>query len=241
MPSLSMGKKRRKSMKSDIFTITKVKEKEEQSKNVSTFKFILNKHFRNYCDNSSLHGVFYITKRGLSKWERRFWTVIVCSSVLAAVILVWVNWIESQKNKTVTVLETTFYPTSSINFPAITLCNFNKISRKKSLELAKTLNKPSGLNDTDLADLFKLTIFYNLGLPGNQSELNLLDEILRNNKMTWEVLVNSIQPNCLDMTLKCYWKGSDNRCDGLFQAINSSEGTCCSFNYFGLEGNNFPV
>lgn len=241
MPSLSMVRTKRKPGKSDIFTITKPKKRTEHLTNESSLKCIFNKHFRNYCENSSLHGVFYITKAGLTKWERRFWIAIVSSSILAAVVLVWVNWLESQRNKTVTVLETTFYPTSSINFPSITLCNLNKISKKKSMELAKTLKKPSHLNEADLADLFKLTIYYSFGLAGNKSEFNLLDGILKSNRMTWESLITYIQPNCLDMTLKCFWKGSDSRCDGLFQTINSTEGTCCSFNYFGLEGNNFPV
>lgn len=230
-----MRRTSRKLVKTDVFTITKAK-KAEQS---SSFGSILKKHFKNYSDNSSLHGVCYITKAGLSKWERRFWIIVVSCSVLAAVALVWVNWLEGQGSKTVTVLETTFYPTSHINFPAITLCNFNKISKKKSLELAKTMKKPSNLSDSQVAELFKSTIFYSFGLRGNKSELNLLDAILKNNSMTWEGLVSYIQPNCLEMTLKCFWKGSDSRCDGLFQSINSTEGACCSFNFFGIE-NNFP-
>lgn len=221
-----------------IFTITK---KENQNlKSKSSFMSVLKINFQNFCDNSSLHGVYYITKAGLSKWERRFWIAIVCTSLMAAVTLLWFNLQQSQEDKTVTVLETTFFPTSDINFPAVTLCNFNKISRHKSLQLAKSLKKPSYINDTQLADLFKLTIFYSFGLPGNTSELQFLDEILKSNNMTWASLITYIEPNCLDMILKCFWKGSDSRCDGLFQAINSTEGTCCSFNYFGLEKNNFP-
>lgn len=227
-------------MKSDIFTITKSKDK-PSTNNESSLMNLLKRHFRDFCDNSSLHGVYYITKPGLSKWERRFWIAVVSTFVLTAFVLVWVNYKDSQKNRTVTVLETTFYPTASVNFPSVTLCNLNKISKSKSLQLAKTLKKPTNLNDIQLAELFKLTLFYSYGVPANTSEIKLLDDILKSNSMTWESLVTYIQPNCLDMILKCFWKGSENRCDGLFQTVNSTEGICCSFNYFGSEGNNFPV
>lgn len=244
MPSLSTSKRtmKRNSPKADIFTITRsAKVKKRLIKDDTSLKSIFIKHFRNYCDNSSLHGVYYITKPGLSKWERRFWVTVVCLSLLSAVILVWVNWIQSQKTRTVTLLETTFYPTSNVNFPAITLCNFNKISKKKALELAKTLKKPSSINDTELANLFKVTINYSFGMRGNNTEFQILDSILKTNEMSWDGLLSYVQPNCLDMAIKCFWKGSDTRCDGLFQTINSSEGTCCSFNYYGLEKNNYPT
>lgn len=43
-------------------------------------------------------------------------------------------------------------------------------------------------------------------------------------------LLEKMTPKCGDMIERCSWKGSLQRCDGLFQPVNSSEGYCCSFN-----------
>lgn len=54
-------------------------------------------------------------------------------------------------------------------------------------------------------------------------------------------LVERLSPKCSDMLERCMWKGSLQRCDGLFQAINSSEGYCCSFNNYAYPKSNYDL
>lgn len=68
----------------------------------------------------------------------------------------------------------------------------------------------------------------------------VLNEILVNNNMTVASVLRAISPNCTDMLERCKWKGTQTRCDQLFQPIYTSEGLCCSFNYLGMPKSNFP-
>lgn len=52
-------------------------------------------------------------------------------------------------------------------------------------------------------------------------------------------LLERLSPKCSDILERCMWKGSLQRCDGLFQSINSSEGYCCSFNNYAYLKSNY--
>jgi acid-sensing ion channel, other len=71
----------------------------------------------------------------------------------------------------------------------------------------------------------------------NQNE-NLFDyhltlfQIMAMNNENVDYLLEKLSPKCEDILVRCKWKGSLHRCDGLFQQINSSEGHCCSFNNY---------
>jgi acid-sensing ion channel, other len=54
-------------------------------------------------------------------------------------------------------------------------------------------------------------------------------------------LMERLQPKCSDILERCKWKGSLMRCDSLFQAINTSEGYCCSFNNYAFPKSNYDA
>lgn len=96
-------------------------------------------NFRNFCNTTSLHGFNYITRLDLSKNERLFWFIITIISIIVSISLVMVSYVWNGETPTVTVIESSHYPTWNIPFPAVTLCNFNKISKTKALNMAKAL------------------------------------------------------------------------------------------------------
>lgn len=93
----------------------------------------------NYCNTTSLHGFTYITRSDLTFKERFFWICIVIVSIIVSAVLVIVSVVWNRETATVTVIESSHHPTWNIPFPAITFCNFNKISRKEALSLVKVL------------------------------------------------------------------------------------------------------
>lgn len=90
---------------------------------------------RNYCQTTSLHGFSYITRQDISRNERYFWLIIVLAAIVASITLVLVSLYANRENPTVTVIESSHFPTWNIPFPAVTICNFNKISKTKALDL----------------------------------------------------------------------------------------------------------
>ncbi|XP_065356477.1 pickpocket protein 11-like [Calliphora vicina] len=215
----------------------------KKKRNPLTLKAIQNwfmQNLRNYCNTTSLHGFNYLTRSDMTKKERYFWLFVVIVSIIVSIVLVIVSYLWNRETPTVTVIESSHHPTWDIPFPAVTFCNFNKISRDRALSLVKVLKLPSNTSEEEVLRSFRVTMYYSFAL--NQSNVNftLAEKILELNNMTLSDLSERLSPNCLDMISKCIWKGTNSRCDSLFQRIPTIEGVCCSFNYFGQAKNNFP-
>ncbi|XP_020800528.1 sodium channel protein Nach [Drosophila serrata] len=196
-------------------------------------------NMRNYCQTTSLHGFSYITRQDISRRERNFWLVVVILAIVTSIVLVVVSWYWSQETPTVTVIESSHFPTWNIPFPAVTICNFNKISKTKAFTLLQQMQLPAGVNKSELHNLFNLTLLPMDNLISNSS-LQIYDRILALNNLTLTGLTQQLSPDCIDMISNCIWKGINTRCDSLFQRIDTMEGQCCTFNYFGGITNNFP-
>lgn len=68
-----------------------------------------------------------------------------------------------------------------------------------------------------------------------------LVRILKMNNVTLAELKEELMPTCTNMFERCMWKGTQTRCDTLFQRVDTSYGDCCAFNYYGLERTNYPT
>lgn len=114
----------------------------KKKKNPLTLKAIQNwfmQNLRNYCNTTSLHGFNYLTRTDMTKKERYFWLFVVIVSIIVSIVLVIVSYLWNRETPTVTVIESSHHPTWDIPFPAVTFCNFNKISRDRALSLVKVL------------------------------------------------------------------------------------------------------
>jgi acid-sensing ion channel, other len=69
--------------------------------------------------------------------------------------------------------------------------------------------------------------------------LSLSLQIMAMNNENVDYLLERLSPDCSEILVRCKWKGSLTRCDSLFQAINSSEGHCCSFNNYAYSKSNY--
>ena len=93
----------------------------------------------------------------------------------------------------------------------------------------------------DLSQLFRLILHFEGIGQSEPSEYVKIQNILRINKLNVNAVMEVIRPTCADSLEKCIWKGAEQRCDTLFQKINSTEGICCSFNFHAFAQNNFPT
>ncbi|EAT37212.1 AAEL010779-PA [Aedes aegypti] len=73
----------------------------------------------------------------------------------------------------------------------------------------------------------------------DKREYDGLHNLLLLNNLEVPQLIGEFAPPCSDMFERCMWKGTQWRCDNLFQMVNTTEGLCCSFNYYGTRGSNF--
>uniref|UniRef100_A0A182T9F6 Uncharacterized protein n=1 Tax=Anopheles maculatus TaxID=74869 RepID=A0A182T9F6_9DIPT len=77
-------------------------------------------------------------------------------------------------------------------------------------------------------------------VTADPAQYRLLHDIMLTNNLEIPQLMGEFTPPCGTMLERCMWKGTQWRCDNLFQVVNSTEGLCCSFNYYGLLKDNYP-
>lgn len=101
------------------------------------------------------------------------------------------------------------------------------------------MKRPNGMTPERLSGMFSLALHFQGVGNASKSDYDALGEVLRTNNMSVSQLTAMLAPKCDEILHVCKWKGTMTRCEGLFQPVNTSEGVCCSFNYYGLKSNNF--
>ncbi|XP_046452018.1 pickpocket protein 28-like [Daphnia pulex] len=186
---------------------------------------------KQFCENTSIHGLKYIFEDGSILLERLIWLLVflcgVCFSSYFCVQM-WHKWEESP---VLTSVETQLYPLNNIYFPAVTICNVNKVSKRKLLE---TLKKP------EYADIsyqkMQLTLRYMTKLDraiNNERELKELNEFYKSRNISALDLFKILEmtaPSCSDIIMDCNWLGLTEPCMEYFSFLPTDDGMCCTFN-----------
>uniref|UniRef100_A0A182MCM8 Uncharacterized protein n=1 Tax=Anopheles culicifacies TaxID=139723 RepID=A0A182MCM8_9DIPT len=72
-------------------------------------------------------------------WERLFWLLMLILEAATLVAIIISAWGKFTANPLITTLHDTIYPIELVPFPAISLCNNNRISRSAALRYARQL------------------------------------------------------------------------------------------------------
>lgn len=98
-----------------------------------------------FCENTSLHGLKYVTGSeyhgsvGYLTLARVAWAVISLCGIVFALVMMQLSWVRFKNNPTITTIETTTHPIWNIPFPAVTVCNINKIDKSRTSHLMEQL------------------------------------------------------------------------------------------------------
>jgi Amiloride-sensitive sodium channel len=103
------------------------------------FKLWLKDKAINFCNVTSLHGYVHTVNKDYHPFERWLWLITSFLALVTAIVLLWISWNWTAETPTTTVIESTNYPTYNLPFPAVTICNMNKISKESALDIAKTM------------------------------------------------------------------------------------------------------
>ena len=77
---------------------------------------------KEYADSTTIHGISYIFKNGISILERIIWIAAVVTGTILAIYLSTISYIDWEGSQVTTTLLTTGKPIREIPFPAITIC-----------------------------------------------------------------------------------------------------------------------
>ncbi|XP_068619389.1 sodium channel protein Nach-like [Battus philenor] len=195
------------------------------------FRDIFNKCYREFISNCSITGVKKMKKSNAPLIERVAWIFLSGATFGMFIYFCYYLWFESLFNPFIVTMETSSYPITEIDFPAIAVCNVNRLSKKalKALEMklfkglfSKNFTKKSMWNLGRLIDFTR-------GEGGeNQKYLYADDTKLSADKIT--DTMKELAPRCEEMLLECSWDGEHVDCDSIFEVHRTVRGHCCTFN-----------
>ncbi|XP_063995497.1 sodium channel protein Nach-like [Diachasmimorpha longicaudata] len=143
---------------------------------------------------------------------------------------------------TATHMATDMYPISEINFPAVSVCNMNLISKRKALKFAETLLQNSKIKSMKLTKARLLELIKYIGHlytfsieEESAGDIDLLQEILKNvygdHKKGLSILTEAVGVQCEHYIVRCQWAGIVQLCSDILEPRFTSDGHCCTFNY----------
>ncbi|KAH8382357.1 hypothetical protein KR009_002996 [Drosophila setifemur] len=194
-------------------------------------------------ENLSFHCYGKLVEHGRRIQERFFWFVFHITALTVLIAFLWGTYTNEQ-NTLVTTMYHPMYPIWKVEFPAISVCSLNRISRRAAWRYAHELSRkdPKQRNTSHFFD--ELKAFANLYYDPNdildidralrfQSFLDKFDtephELFFNTRRR----MHDLTPNCSDMFVSCRIAGSRFDCMDQVEETLTSHGFCCTFNYDG--------
>ncbi|XP_038206873.1 sodium channel protein Nach-like [Zerene cesonia] len=202
------------------------------------FRQALKDTFREYADHSSISGFQQMCNPNISYKQRLIW-VLGYGIMLGIMLyfLIFYIWIDCLDKPFVVTMETSTYPISLIDFPAVAICNVNRISRKALLKFAHDIHPLLAKHNESILDV--LDFFRQLGsfidFSYNESMANHnfnkpFEKLMYESNEVLHIM-ESLAPSCEEMLLDCVWANRKTNCTELFQVRRTSHGHCCVFNY----------
>ncbi|XP_044758991.1 uncharacterized protein LOC123316815 [Coccinella septempunctata] len=207
--------------------------------------------FKEYCEVSSIQGLSYVAKDGISMFERAWWILILilclggCSFMIYQLID---KWISTPILVTLATKESTIH---NVPFPSVTLCPETKIS-SRCLNYTDILRKRNAgrLLDVDLQENVYFDHMSLLCKPENHmmstkalakqifQEIGYDPDVFKDVKTEDLVKMDDYAEfldECKSVTLDyayCEWMGKNVNCKQALTPILTDEGLCYSFNMF---------
>ncbi|VEN36159.1 unnamed protein product [Callosobruchus maculatus] len=202
-------------------------------KETKSWSSIVSETYKDFAENTSIHGLKYTVKNEIGSCEKIFWFFVVLSGLCGAGYMTVLFWERYTSNPTRTTILTSYARVNSMPFPAVTICNINRILLMNMDKLLDTMPADSRDRVVLKESLPQLLSFnYNNHRYLNVSQLDDLNSVLIANQITdISYLVKSLGQSCEEMLQYCRWGTEYIKCSEYFQASLTTDGYCCSFNY----------
>ncbi|XP_053663721.1 pickpocket protein 11-like [Anopheles marshallii] len=140
-----------------------------------------------------------------------------------------IAWMRFRTTPTITTIETMTYPIWNIPFPAVTVCNINKIDLRKAKPIIDRLVQEYGMSERNATGLLvaqaSLVNFEAVDTSYIELEMFL-------GRMGWnpDTLLLELNQPCEELIKVCYWLGSEVDCTKVISRTRMDNGFCCSYN-----------
>ncbi|KAF5293904.1 hypothetical protein FQA39_LY13609 [Lamprigera yunnana] len=188
------------------------------------------KTYKDFAQNTSIHGLKYTTQKNAGIFERFAWVLIVCMGIMGSLYMLNILVERFNSNPTRTSIVNQNAPLNEIPFPAISICPIQRMRSSKYKKLMSVIN----YNSSDVSsmgrifDMFQGTNFH---LDSKDSEDTLVEILIKYNYVDVGQLLQILSQNCSEMMIMCKWEGEEVNCNDYFRENYTPNGYCCSFNF----------
>lgn len=206
--------------------------KKDRTAEKQSLKKSLSKVFKRFCENTTIHGVKYLSMSNQHWSERIIWILLVSIGFAGMAYISYLLQLRFSGTPLATVVESTIYPVSLIPYPSITICNYHRVDWRK-VEMARQKHIPNADNQTvqHFYDFLKVLSTLEYGSfdefsgiqEWNLTVLEKVDLLQLYSDVSWqcdELFANST----------CWWRNKYLNCCDLFHPAKSEYGLCLSFN-----------
>uniref|UniRef100_A0A182IM43 Pickpocket n=1 Tax=Anopheles atroparvus TaxID=41427 RepID=A0A182IM43_ANOAO len=187
-------------------------EKESRAKVNSRERLSLSENLREYCLNTTIHGLKYIGTVSLTIWERAYFFLTFLIVTVCSIYFISSVYIKWQSSPIIIGLNPIATHIRSIPFPAVTICNMNQVRKEAAERIeAHTLDQSVLQSICSIDGDFNVTQY-----EGKWSVVKKL-------------LLSATQP-CSGLLKACRYAKQPEKCTEIFQSVFTDEGLCCTFN-----------
>ncbi|XP_071439038.1 pickpocket protein 28-like [Hetaerina americana] len=184
---------------------------------------------RDYFTHSSLHGLKYIAEKGRHPVERLFWALAFLGGLGLSGFFIAATWQRWNESPVLVSLDTLAAVLQEIPFPAVTVCNINKMKKSMVMKITQS-------SHVDLTTPSPLLISSFMGLGSNLSEIAREHGDLPTGPITGDEMKDfmtkllKVTPSCGDILRLCRFGGKTMDCATIFNEVITDDGMCCAFN-----------
>ncbi|XP_052863803.1 pickpocket protein 28 [Anopheles cruzii] len=169
-------------------------------------------NIREYCLNTTIHGLKYVGTVSLTLWERIYFFltfIVVTTCAIYFISNVYLKW---QSSPIIIGLNPIATNIKDIPFPAVTICNMNQVRREAADRI-----EAHTLEQTVLQAICSIDGDINVTqYEGKWSAVK-------------QLLLSATQP-CSRLLKACRYAKQAEKCTEIFQSVLTDEGLCCTFN-----------
>ncbi|XP_076646993.1 sodium channel protein Nach [Halictus rubicundus] len=199
---------------------------------------VVKQHAMEFCRNTGLHGYKYIGESHRFMRDRIVWAITVFASLCIAIVIIKFSYAYYNEHRVYSVVKSTHQGIWNYPFPAVTVCDINRVSLELTRKLVDKLDLPPSVSKEFI--VHEMNLLNELLYPGQNAQnirnnLSRLQYIFESNDLTIPTVVNAVTKNCQSLLKACRLKTFDVDCDTIFEPSLSRDGLCCSFNYITRE------
>nr|CAD29634.1 putative Na+ channel [Anopheles gambiae] len=190
---------------------------------ISRERVSFTENLREYCLNTTIHGLKYIGTVSLTLCERAYFFLtflVVTACSIYFISNVYIKW---QSSPIIIGLNPIATHIRNIPFPAVTICNMNQLRR----EAAERIEQNT-LEQTVLQSICSIDGDFND--TQYEGKWSAVKRMLLSVRLPPEDGAGCATQPCSALLKACRYAKQPERCSEIFQSIFTDEGLCCTFN-----------